>query len=203
MSDMLSLRQAFGCGRFNWLLAAAFLCVLHSVAAADSYRLRVPLRTSNDGVAELYYDVGSGFKKSQRSSRPVRSSSVMQKVDFDLPSGVQITRLRLDPLNGAGTFDIGRAEVIGPDGRRATTIETTAYKVQHQLSVLSQSANVLSVYSPPASLDPILLITLPRPLLLLDKTEEWSPYIDWYRLVFDGALGPHRDRMHPVSIQVQ
>jgi hypothetical protein len=101
-------------------------------------------------------------------------------VDFDLPSGVQITRLQLDPLNAAGIFDIGRAEVIGPDGRRATTIETTAYKVHHQLSVLSQGADVLRVYSPSGSLDPILLITLLHPLLLLDKTEEWSPVIDWF-----------------------
>jgi hypothetical protein len=177
---MFSLRQAFGCRRFKWLVMAISLSALPSLAAADSYRLRVPLRTSNHGVAELYYNLGSGFKKSQRSSRPVRSSSVMQKVDFDLPSGVQITRLRLDPLNGAGIFDIGRAEVIGPDGRRARTIETTAYKVHHQLSVLSQSADVLRVYSPPGSLDPILLITLPHPLLLLDKTEEWSPLIDWF-----------------------
>src|SRR4030095_5734218 len=100
MSDshgvMFSLRQAFGCRRFKWLVMAIFLSALPSLAAADSYRLRVPLRTSNHGVAEVYYDLGSGFKKSKRSSRRVRSSSVMQKVDFDLPTGIQITRLRLD-----------------------------------------------------------------------------------------------------------
>lgn len=104
----------------------------------------------------------------------------MQKVDFDLPLGIQIKALRFDPLNGPGIFEIGPAELIGPDGRRVTTIDTAAYRAHYQLRVLSTGSAALKVAAPPGSLDPIVLITLPYPLVLSATTRDWPAATDWF-----------------------
>jgi hypothetical protein len=165
---------------FWWwcLVITGLLFEGHSLAAADSYRLRIPLSTSADGIAEVYYDLGDGFKPRQKSYQQVKASKTMQPLDFELPSGIEIKRLRFDPLNGAGTFSIGSAEVIKPDGGRLKTISADSYVAYRQLQVISHSSTAFMVEAPPGSSDPILLITLAHPLIL--EPQDWPPWIDWF-----------------------
>jgi hypothetical protein len=146
------------------LAIALLLLVVDSIEAAGPYRLDIPFRSSLGGVVEVYYDTGGGFTKNQRSSRVVHASSTMQTLHFDLPAGIQIKLLRLDPLNGAGSFEIGPVTIEGADGRPLCRLALSAYQARKELNIISKGPDILQAEAPLGSRDPIFIINLPHPL---------------------------------------
>ena len=198
-----------GCGVLLFLSTASALL-------AANYELEVPFRSTASGIAELYYDTGSGFTRDQRAAVTVAPTETMKVLHFSLPTGIQLRALRFDPLNGAGSFEIGPMTITRAPGKVVRKIRVSAYRVRQQLTIDSSYPDRLNVTAPPGFLDPNLVIQLDRPLDLsgaasdrLDASPKQSAY-SWPLwmdtiltllavAVVASALRPTRARFKPIE----
>lgn len=148
----------------QWVALAIFLLTASSLPAAESYKIVIPFRSSASGAAEIYYDSGTGFTKQQSSTQVVHASSTMRILKFDLPAGIAIKTMRLDPLNGPGSFEIGPPSIEAPDGRVIRALDLSVYWVWQQLRIISKGPDTLKIEAPPRSRDPIVMIKLQNPI---------------------------------------
>lgn len=134
--------------------------------ATSHYQLLIPIQSSADGIAEVYFDTGGGFIKNQRSARRVTRSDSLQILAFDVPAGVSVRALRFDPLNGPGKFKVGPATLATAGGRVIREFSLDAYQIRQQLVVSSKDNQAVSLQTPVGASDPIVLIKLSRNLEL-------------------------------------
>jgi hypothetical protein len=179
---MLSL----GCGAYSTLVRLIiFLSLAGSLSAKDlEYSFRIKIKSSANGVAEVFYDTGKGFVSAQRVSQNVSATDTVRLVEFPLPAGIRLTGLRLDPLDGPGRFEIGGAEICSADGKVLRTLGPDTFVPRKQLAILSRKPNTLQVEAPPGSIDPILHVKIGKPLTLPKRWHSVELYSHWALAAF-------------------
>lgn len=187
--------------RFFLLLTALFLGLIFELNAAGTNSVRISLKSSTSGTAQVYFDTGKGWNRAEQATAKVEAGDSLQPLVFPLPGGVRLKRLRLDPLSKAGIFEIGSTEIVGPDGKVWQKIGADRYKIKKQLKQLSSSAGTITMEAPPGSTDPVLFIPLSKPIDLppvpfpetkppqakktaLPAGSSLSPWLEWVLVAF-------------------
>ena len=157
-----------------------FLCTAVSVRSEElTYKVRIHLKSSATGMGELYYDTGAGFVQGQSVAQTVTASQTLEAIDFDLPAGIRLTGLRLDPLDVPGTFEIGEAEIYSPDGKILRKLASSSFLPEQQLMTLSRNAKTLVVEAPAGSFYPVLRINVGEPLRLPRRQRASEVVLHW------------------------
>src|SRR3954454_22250828 len=94
--------------RAGLILFAALLAVGAAISRRETrYELRVEISSPISSQAQLFYDIGQGFREENSSTQMIAASTSgrFQQLAFPLPAAT-IYALRLDPLNAAGRVAI-------------------------------------------------------------------------------------------------
>jgi hypothetical protein len=128
------------------------------------FGLDVRLAASVSTTAQLYYDIGNGYRESDSVRVALVGAAPAQAYRFPLPAG-RIVGLRFDPLDRAGTLVIeGPLRVATARGRVIANIPPVEIHAAHEIATIRTLANRLEVETSRTATDPQLLIALPSPL---------------------------------------
>src|SRR3982751_1391948 len=161
--------------RAGLILLALLLAVGAAISRRETrYELRVEISSSLSSQAQLFYDIGQGFREENSSTQGTAASTGgrFQQLAFPLPAAT-IYALRLDPLNTAGHVVIRDIYIRN---RRGTVFRFSPSDLQSlgQIAGIQTHANEAEVSTVPAASDPGLRLALTRPLPLkrLSRTDK-------------------------------
>lgn len=117
-------------------------------------RLTLEMSSEVASTAQLFYDLGPGYRESESRTQEVRAGAADQftKLVFDLPDGFR--RLRFDPLTTAGRFAIRKVELRSPGG--VLWIEKQAIQPLHQIESRREQGDTVVFSTTPGAEDPSL-----------------------------------------------
>ncbi len=99
--------------RAGSLLLAALLAMGAAVTRREThYELRVEISSSVSSQAQLFYNIGQGYREQDSATQATRASlgGEFQQLAFPLPT-TALYALRFDPLNSAGHLVVKNIEV--------------------------------------------------------------------------------------------
>src|SRR5947209_11988066 len=149
------------------ILVAALLVLGAAISRRDThYELRVEVSSSVNSQAQLFYDIGQGYREENSSTQAVAASSDgrFQQLAFPLPTQT-IYALRFDPMNAAGRFAIRDIQIRS---RRGTVLRIRPSNVQplNQIAQIQTEGNQVEVTTTAAANDAGLRFVLSQPLFL-------------------------------------
>jgi hypothetical protein len=153
-----------GHGLFLAAVLAVSTLVVHIADAPDPRReFVVEMRSQSAGVAQVFYDFGSGMSEQDSSTSAVTASNEFVLLRFALPAGT-IHGLRFDPLNGPGTFAIHGAQIVDANGRLIRQFTPGDLVPFNQIEARVIGPADASFTTTPDAYDPILLVNLREPV---------------------------------------
>ncbi len=149
------------------ILLAALLATGAALSRRDTrYELRVQVSSSVSSQAQLFYDIGQGYREENSSTQQLSASpdGRVQQLAFPLPTAT-IYSLRFDPLNTAGHFVIRDIEIRS---RRGPVLRLSPSNVQslNQIAQIETRGNQVEGTTVAGANDPGLRFALSQPLLL-------------------------------------
>lgn len=150
------------------LLFSVFITLPFMPFASDSaprYQLEATLTNTRFGVAQLFYDAGTGITE-QASTRLDVEPGAPRTLRFALAAG-NYRALRFDPTDREGVVTISQAAILSPKGDRIQALPATAFRPAAGIaSAVMGPAGELIVTPETGNPDPILEIALPGELVL-------------------------------------
>ena len=180
---------------FGWKLSLAFvLCSLLSFGYIFTrpahLRLTLEMAASQPSTAQLFYNVGTGYREEDSGSVPEISASLrdFRELSFPLPRK-KLFQLRFDPMVSAGSVVIRNITIRNGN---AVLFEIAPSSVQpfNQISTCVRDGNEIRVVTTPGANDPGLTFALARPLQLhwLLRGLNWRLFIVIDAVLFFAAL---------------
>lgn len=161
------------------LIAAAILAVIASIPyffaqpflQPGQYSCQLGLSTDTRSIAQVFFDMGSGFqdKNSARRSLEPKSGQAPETISFSIPSG-RLHRVRIDPVDRDAKFTLSAVKIVNATGQ--VLMETppqqfcNAHDIEPNLSASTGSAQHYSATQAPDRpyLDPWIEVPLPKPI---------------------------------------
>ena len=143
--------------------------------------LQVTLRSSVDGTAVVYYDLGDGLSEKDSVKEPIEKSEAFRQYRFRLPD-VKFHYLRFDPLYSGGHVEIQGVLVVNGLGDVREEIAFSRIKPIHQIAKFTQTDHFISIDMDERADDPQLMINFPRPVQFKGFTTAF------YRLIITDFL---------------
>jgi hypothetical protein len=141
------------------------------------FYFEVTARSSLAGVAQLYYDTGSGMNEADSVRLPVEGGNRDEDYKFRLPHGTY-SFLRFDPTDRAGNVMVlSRLRVVTEAGQLIRAIEPNQVKASQQIERLEPSPAGVSLTTASTGTDSILTVELGEPLVLKSVTlNSWHTF---------------------------
>lgn len=162
------------------ILLAALLVTGAAFSRRDThYELRVQMSSSVSSQAQVFYDIGQGYREENSSTQAVVASANghFQQLAFPLPT-TTVYALRFDPLNAAGHFVIRDIEIRS---RRGTVLRISPANVQslNQIAQIYTQGNQVYATTVAGANDPGVRVVLSQPLLLktLSRRDKWKTFV--------------------------
>ena len=95
------------------------------------------LEAAGDGVARVYYDLGSGIAESQTVDLDFREGR--RTLRFALPEGV-VHGLRLDPIDQQVSFTVHELKLVGPVGSGVVALDSKQKEKPVEISIKPEQA---------------------------------------------------------------
>jgi hypothetical protein len=168
---------------FGLVSAVAFS--LWPRASKSAFYFEVTMRSSLAGIAQLYYDTGSGLREADSVRLPTEGGNRDVVYKFPLPGGTY-SSLRFDPTDRPGNVIVLSAlRIVTGGGQLVRIIEPTQVKASQQIERLERGLDSLSLTTASAAADPILSIELAGPLVLKSfARESWRTFARHFLLSF-------------------
>ncbi|MFL6447238.1 MAG: hypothetical protein ACJ746_06060 [Bryobacteraceae bacterium] len=153
--------------RVGSILLAALLVLGAAVTRREArYQLLVEISSSVPSQAQIFFDVGHGYREEDSSTQAITAPSPggFQQLAFPLPTAT-IYSLRFDPLNSAGRIVIRDIHI---QSRQRTVFRFSPSDVQplNQIASEQTRGDQLDARTTPAATDPSLRLVLRQPLPL-------------------------------------
>lgn len=134
------------------------------------FYFEVTARSSLAGLAQLYYDTGSGMNEADSVRLPVEGGNRDVDYKFRLPPGTY-SFLRFDPTDRASNVMIlSRLRIVTQAGQLIRAIEPVQLKASQQIERLEPGPAAVSLTTASTGTDPILTVELGEPLVLKNFT---------------------------------
>lgn len=130
---------------------------------AGTFRLVFELSSSSAGVVQVFFDTGQGFNEPESATAPVAASSTPSTVALPLAAG-RYRALRIDPVNGPGTFRLTNLRVENGAGRIVHQLATDTLQPLAGMQVAERTTESIAVVAPETITDPQLVLTPREPL---------------------------------------
>ncbi len=153
-------------------VAAALPVMTTSVVRRDYYLFNVTLTSTSPGTTQLFWDLGRGYGENDSSRQPLKIEPAPVVYRYMMPMG-DIKSLRLDPIDGVGTFTLSHAEIVNYRGRVVHSFRPADFKAFSQIARLEVQGDTLVVQTTPDARDPVLELDFPRPLRLTSDPHIW------------------------------
>jgi len=153
-----------------WALVVIFMiCIWRAVLSyedANSMYLSVSLKSSQKGVAELFYDLGKGFNSTQAVSASIREDGQIHDYLFKMPNK-SILNLRWDPpFAKDNVIPVYKMEIL--DGSRRPVKRLNLHQIEplQQIAALAISGEKADIRIQEGANDPQVRIRLESPLFV-------------------------------------
>ncbi len=153
-------------------VAAALPVMTTSVVRRDYYLFNVTLTSTSPGTTQLFWDLGRGYGENDSSRQPLKIEPAPVVYRYMMPMG-DIKSLRLDPIDGVGTFTLSHAEIVNYRGQIVHSFLPADFKAFSQIARLEVQGDTLVVQTTPDARDPVLELDFPRPLRLTSDPNIW------------------------------
>ena len=153
-------------------VAAALPFMTTSVERRDYYLFNVTLTSTTPGTTQLFWDQGRGYNETDSSRQPLKIEPSPVIYRYMMPMG-DIKALRLDPIDGVGTFTLSHAEIVNYRNQVVHSFRPSDFKAFAQIARLEVQGDTLVVQTTPDARDPILELEFPRPLHLATDPLIW------------------------------
>lgn len=132
-------------------------------AKATTIYLKVNMQSSSSGVAQLYYDTGSGYSEPSSVRVNISGGTDFSNHLFLFPNK-KIFQFRFDPFSSAGGLVIRRMEVVSGLGIWIRSLALSQVQPAHQIREHKLLDQDLRIVTEEQADDPQLIIYLQQPL---------------------------------------
>lgn len=153
-------------------IAAALPWMSTSVARRDYYFFDITLTSSSPGTTQLFWDLGRGYIEQDSSRQPLKIENEPVNYRYMIPMG-SIRELRLDPIDGVGSFTYRKAQVVDRKGKVVRAFAPEDFTAANEIARCEKQDDVLIVRTAAESRDPVLLLKLKEPLVLKSNPGIW------------------------------
>jgi hypothetical protein len=149
------------------------------------FYFEVTARSSLAGMAQLYYDNGSGMNETDSVRLPVEGGNRDVDYKFRLPHGTY-SFLRFDPTDRASNVMIlSQLRIVNHAGQLIRAIEPNQVKASQQIERLDPGPASVSLTTASTGTDPILTVELGEPLVLKGfMRDSWRTFARRFLLWF-------------------
>ncbi|MEO6568793.1 MAG: hypothetical protein ABIO94_08515 [Opitutaceae bacterium] len=153
-------------------LATALPWMSTSVGRRDYFFFDVQLTSTSPGSTQVFWDLGRGYIEQDSSRQPLKIESEPVFYRYMIPMGT-IRELRLDPVDGVGSFTFRNARVVDRKGNIVRAFPPEDFTAANEIARCEKIDDVLVVRTTPESRDPVLLLKLKTPLVLKSNAKIW------------------------------
>ncbi|MEO7414541.1 MAG: hypothetical protein ABIZ81_14410, partial [Opitutaceae bacterium] len=153
-------------------IAAALPWMSTSVGRRDYFFFDVQLTSSSPGTTQVFWDLGRGYIEQDSSRQPLKIEPEPVFYRYMIPMGT-IRELRLDPIDGVGSFTFRNARVVDRKGNVVRAFPPEDFTAANEIARCEKQDDVLIVRTAPESRDPVLLLKLKTPLVLKSNPRIW------------------------------
>lgn len=133
---------------------------------AHAKYLRISMKSSVSGVAQIFYDTGQGFTEMSSEQTTVHASNQFREYRFPFPDEKRIFNLRFDPLASVGYVEIHRIDITDGLGNSFLGFDLKQLVPSNQIDRLEMDHDHLTVVMDATADDPQIHIRLNEPLLI-------------------------------------
>jgi hypothetical protein len=133
--------------------------VFRQLQNANHIDFEIEISSSADGLVQVFYDRGHGYREEDSESLVLHASEVPLTYEFRMPAA-NIKSLRFDPNNIGGTFVISHPRFIGAAGKEIRSIPLASFSPSKQISSVVRNENQLRIEVPPENTDPVMVADL-------------------------------------------
>lgn len=158
------------------LIAAIIITVVTSIPDLVCYwiearkiHMAVDIKSSQNSVAQLYYDIGNQFNEKDSDSRPILSDIGFQTLRFQLPQHA-IYSLRFDPMVNAGKCTLQNIRVVDGFNQVIRIIDLSVMQRLNQIQNVSIQNGQMQFEIQPGSFDPMMYFDLKYPVFFQSNT---------------------------------
>lgn len=153
-------------------VAAALPIMTTSVDRRDYYFFDITLTSTSAGTTQLFWDLGRGYNENDSSRQPLKIEPKPVVYRYMMPMG-DFKALRFDPIDGGGAFDLSHAQIVDLRGRVQYKFSPADFKAVSEITPLEIRGDTLHVQTTADARDPILEITLKKPVHLASNGRIW------------------------------
>ena len=146
-------------------LAASLPFLTTTKARPGCYFFEAEMTSTSPGTSQLFYDVGRGSNEEDSVHLSLFAEAKPRLYRFPLPTGT-CSMLRLDPSDHEGTFTITHARVVDQTGHVVREFAPADFVAYQQIAFLGEENGHVKAVTTPGAFDPIINITVGRPLKL-------------------------------------
>ncbi len=132
---------------------------------AHNKYLEISMKSSVNGVAQIFYDIGQGFSEEQSSKMTVYMNDEFREYRFSLPENKIILNLRFDPLASSGHVEIRQISITDGLGNSFLRFHPKQLVAANHISRLDIISDRVSVDIDTNADDPQIYIGLEKPFL--------------------------------------
>ncbi len=158
------------------LIAAIIITVVTGIPDLVCYwkearkiHIAVDIKSSENSIAQLYYDVGNQLNEKDSDSRPILSDIGFQTLRFQLPQHA-IYNLRFDPMMNAGKCALQNVRVVDGFNQVVRTIDLSVMQGLDQIQNVSIQKGQMQFEIQPGSHDPMISFDLKYPVFFQSNT---------------------------------
>ncbi len=160
------------------LIAAIIITVITGIPdlvyywmEARKIHIAVDIKSSENSVAQLYYDIGNQFNEKDSDSRPILSDIGFQTLRFQLPQQA-IYNLRFDPMMNAGKCALQNIRVVDGFNQVVRIIDLSVMQRLDQIQNVSIQNGQMQFEIQPGSCDPTIYFDLKYPVFFQSNTSK-------------------------------
>lgn len=170
------------------LLATGVTLPVAAVRHPVSFSLEVRLAVDHDSRAQVFFDLGDGFRESDSVVRNVPADGKSHGVRFPLPAGT-VRGLRIDPDSGPGRLLLRPVRIASSSGRTVARLSSADVAPINEISTVETERDGFRITTTPSAADPQLELRLSHPVELRPGIEDIvRPLVPLWAGVFAGSL---------------
>ena len=139
--------------------------IAESLSKASSFSFEITLQSSAQGYAQIFYDIGDGFRETDSARVPIAKSGVPAVKRFPIPKG-NYRALRFDPIDKEATVIFSGAKILDSRGKVIRSFSASQFQAAQQISSLNIDGESVQMTTVAGANDPILNISFDMPFSL-------------------------------------
>ena len=163
MKTNVSYRSVFA----GLILAAVVSILFIPKPLSKSFSFEIALQSSAQGYAQIYYNIGGGFRERDSARVPIAKSSVPAVYRFPIPVPKGNYRaLRFDPIDREATVTFSGAKIVDSSGKVIKFFSASQFQAVQQIRSLKIHGETVQMTTVAVANDPIVGIRLDGPFSL-------------------------------------